>query len=131
MHSSRMRTVRSSSRLLPGKGCLPRGCQPGEGGICSEGCLPIGVSACWCLPMGVSAQGVSAWGVSARGCLPRGGGVCLGRYLPGGFCAGGRCIPVCTEADIPPCGQNSLHTLVIILPYGKKLPPTRLELSIL
>ena len=41
MHSRRMRTVRSSSRL-PGEGdvcpegCLPRGCLPGwgEGGVC-------------------------------------------------------------------------------------------------
>ena len=47
MHSSRMRTVRCSSRLL--------------WGVC-----PGGVSA-----QGVSTQGVSDWGgMSARGCLP-------------------------------------------------------------
>ena len=44
------------------------------------------------------------------GCLPRGGGGCLPRgCLPRAVCV--------TEADIPsPCGQNSLYTLVKILP---------------
>ena len=76
MHSSGMRTVRSSSRLcsgggLPGPGgCLFRGV-PGLGGVCS-----------W---------GVPGSGVSAPGGMPG----------PGG---GG--IPACTEADPPPCEQN-------------------------
>ena len=54
MHSSRIRIVRCSSRLL--------------GGVFPGGCLP---------------GGVSAWGgvyVCSEGSLPRGGGVCV----PGG-----------------------------------------------
>ena len=73
MHSSRMRTVRCSSRLLegvsawgvsaqeggvcPGGGCLlRRGCLPGRGVSAQEG------GVC---PEGVSAQG----GVCPEGCL--------------------------------------------------------------
>ena len=51
MHSSRMRTVRCSSRM-PG-GCLPRGAK-----VYPSGCLPMG-----CLPTGVSASG-------GGGCTP-------------------------------------------------------------
>ena len=54
MHSSRMRTICSSSCLMAGGVYLPRGCLPG---------------------------GVSAQGVSVRGVCP--GGVCLGGCLPG------------------------------------------------
>ena len=58
MHSSRMRTVQCSGRLIGGG--LP-------GGVLSrEGCLPMGYVCLWegvCLPRGVSVQGV---------CLPRG-----------------------------------------------------------
>ena len=79
MHSSRMRTVRNSSRLLGG-GCL----------------LPGGVSTlggCLLPRGGVSVLG----GVSAPGgCLLPGGGL-----LPGGRVG----IPACTEADHP-CGQT-------------------------
>ena len=50
MHSSRMRTVHCSSRLLGG--CLPGGVCLGGGGVCPGGCLPRG----W---------GVSLW-VSGR-----------------------------------------------------------------
>ena len=69
MHSSRVRTVRCSNRLLEGGGlsaqaeCLPRGsvCLP-------RGCLPRG-----CLPRSVYPAGV---------CLPARAGVCL--VCPGG-----------------------------------------------
>ena len=59
-------------------------------------------------------------GGGVGGCLLPGGcllwgGVCLlwrECLLPGG------CIPACTEANtLPPCGQNSWHTLVKILPW--------------
>ena len=60
MYSSRMRTVRCSSRLL-GKGVSV------SGGVCLGGCLSGGVCLRVCLGGGVSAQGLSAWG-----CLPMG-----------------------------------------------------------
>ena len=67
MHSSRMHTVRSSSRLprgcLPGQEVCPGGCLPGPGGAClgrGAVCLRRGVSAPVqagiCLPRGMSAQ---------------------------------------------------------------------------
>ena len=60
MHSSRMRTVRSSSRLLGGVSA-PRGC-----------CL---------LPGGVRSQGGLLWGgLLLGGCLLGGAGVCLSAY---------------------------------------------------
>ena len=107
MHSSRMRTVRCSSRLLGwgeggcrcicrwGRGYLPGGLHARvrgrPGGVCRgcllrgcllRGCLPRGVSAGGCLP-GVSAQGGVCPGVVCLGgCLLRGvsapGGVCWG-----------------------------------------------------
>ena len=53
MHSSRMRTVRSSGRISRGGVSAPGGCLL-PGGVCSQGgCL---------LPWGVSAPGVSAPG---------------------------------------------------------------------
>ena len=77
MHSSRMRTVRSSIRLL--EGCLLLG-----GGVCSWECLLLG--------------GVCSWGVSAPG------GLLLGVSAPGGWWW---CIPWSTETDPPPsCEQN-------------------------
>ena len=60
MDSSRMRTIRYSSRLLvsaqgvSAQGCQPRGCLPR--GCLSGGCLPGGVCPGGCLPRGVSAQ---------------------------------------------------------------------------
>ena len=88
MHSSRMRTVRSSGHILEGGRCLPGGgllrggvSAPGVGvgRVCSGGCLLLG--------------GVCSWGcLLLEGCL-----------LPG---RGG--IPACTEADAPtpsPRGQ--------------------------
>ena len=78
MHSSRMRTVRCSSRLPGGVsagGCLPGACLPG--GVC-QGVSAKGMSAqvgvCpGGLPKGVSTRGdVCPGGVCSRGCLPGG-----------------------------------------------------------
>ena len=98
MHSSRMRTVRCSSRLSGGVSAQGEGCLP-SGGVCLEkgGVCPGGVSL-WgvCLgggqPGEVSAQEVSTQGVVCLGgCLP--GGVCKGG-LPNGECLlGGVCQP--------------------------------------
>ena len=73
MHSSRLRTVRSSSHLL-GEGGRGGGVCPGS--VCPGSVCPGGLCVC------------------PEGCLPT-GGVC-----PGG------CIPACTGADTPTCGQN-------------------------
>ena len=84
MHSSRMRTICCSGRLLGGGclasrlsaqgGCLPRGRGYAQGGSAQGGCLPRGRGY---------ARGASAQGGSAQG-----GGVCPGG-LPGGcFCLG-------------------------------------------
>ena len=96
MHSTRIRTVQCSGRLMGGGGV---GADVGLGGVC----LGVGVSAC-----GVSAQ----WG----GGLP--GGVCTGDGgLPGVYAQEG-CLPgegVCLSArgvytsPTPFCGQNSWH----------------------
>ena len=67
MHSSRMRTVRNSSRLL--------------GDACSGGCLLQGVPA----PGGACSGGVPA----LRGCLLQGVGACSGGCL---LLEGGRCL---------------------------------------
>ena len=72
MHSSRMRTVRSSSHVYPSMhwGCASQQ-SLGRGVVCPGGCLPRGVSAYW-------------------------------GYLPiGGVCPEGVCIPACTGADTP------------------------------
>ena len=109
---SAARGVCSQGCLLPG-GCLfqgvgcygPMGSAPegglllrgsALGGVCSwgvfaaRGCLLWGVSA----PGGYSPRGVCSW----EGSAPR--GVCSWGLLRGG------CIPACTEADTPPCGQT-------------------------
>ena len=106
MHSSRMRTGRSLTvcrSLLPGGGgSVPRGCLLPGGVSALGGLLPAGVCSGGCLLRGVSGP---------RGCLLRGtvcsGGVCSGR----GVSALGGCIPACTEADTPPCGQNHRRLL--------------------
>ena len=99
MHSSRMRTVRSSSRLCS-RGVV-RLCYRGGGcwGACSGGgCLLQGVPALGgrCLLQGVPASG---------GCLLQGGwGACSrGGAWSGGCLVRGRvsCIPACTEANPP------------------------------
>ena len=74
MHSSRMRTVRCSSRLL--------------GGLVGGLCLPGG-----CLPRGCVCLGVSALG----GCIQH------------------------ALRQTPPCGQNSWHMPVKILPCATSL----------
>ena len=100
MHSSRMRTVRCSSRLWGGGGgvCFVHtGIPPGQTTPLGRMCLPKEECVC---PGG---------GVSAEGGLPGGGGSAQEGCLLGG-------IPVCTEADTPPpCGQNSSHMFVKIL----------------
>ena len=126
MHSSRMRTVRSSDRIS-GLGCLLPGRVSALGGVCSSGgvcswgvgCLLPGVGCL--LPGGVCSQEVSAprgggvsapRGVSAPGGVSAWGGVCSlggsalgGCLLPGGCVSAlGVCvcgIPACTEADTP------------------------------
>ena len=88
MHSSRMRTVRSSDRISGGGGCLLWGVSaPG-------GYLLWGVSA----PGGVSALGGSApGGVCSRGCL-----------LWGGVCSQGGVVSqhALRQTPPPPCGQT-------------------------
>ena len=82
MHSSRMRTFRSTGRISRGVSAL-------------GGCLLLGGVCSW--------EGVCSWGQ----CLLL-GGVCSGRcLLLGGVCSwrgcllGGCGIPACTEADTP------------------------------
>ena len=104
MHSSRMRTARSSSRS---GGLLPGGCLPGEG------CL---------LPRGVSLLGVSLPG----GCLlPRGmvsllggasfpgGSTCRRASFPGGLPAGGS-----PYRGVPPFRGGVVSLLGGLLPRG-------------
>ena len=99
LHSSRMRTARSLT-VSPSMLCA-RG-----------GCLLLG---------GVPAPEGGA-GACSGGCLVQGGGAWSGGYACswGGTCSGLCGIPACTEADpLPPCGQNSWHTLLKILPCPK------------
>ena len=132
MHSSRMRTIRSSDRISGGcllpwgggvcslGGCLcllPQECLllggPAPGGVCSGGCLLLG--GCL-LPGDVCSQGCLLLGgvCSQGGCLLQRecllSGVCSqGVSAPGGVCTRGCLLPVgvcgipaCTEADTPP-----------------------------
>ena len=126
MHSSRMRTVRSSDRISGGGWCLFP-----QGGICSGVSAPGvcshggGVSApgghVCSRGGGVSAPrgGVCSQGVCSGGCLLQGvsdlergcllpGGVCSrggliwrGGLLTGGCLLWGGGIQACTEADTP------------------------------
>ena len=119
--------------------CIPVGCVPAAhrlyAGVCTPGGVWSGGEVC-SGGRGVSAPGVSApgGGVSAQGgvccqggrCLVWGAGgvwsggcLLLGGLVQGGLpLGGGVYIPACTEADtLPPCGQNSWHTLVKILPW--------------
>ena len=97
MRSSRMRTVRSSSRLPGGRGVC-------QGGVCPGGCLPGG---------GVSAP-LHAWICLPRGYLPQCmlGYVCLGGMsapLHAGICLPGGgvvCPSACWDTHTPPCEQN-------------------------
>ena len=105
MHSSRMRTVRSSSRLLWGAVC-PGGCLPG--GVCPGGDVRPG----GCLPGGC---------LSGGGVCPRMGGVCPG--------------DVSQHADLhskildaPPGGPNSFNFMQFLGKFGKIVcwhPPWR------
>ena len=77
-HSSKMRTVRCSSRRRKGVsawGCLSEG-------VSAQGCLPRGCLCRGCLPMVVSARGMSAQGDVCPGwCLPR-GSLCRTSHYP-------------------------------------------------
>ena len=102
MHSSRMRTARSLTRSR--SICW-------GGGTCT-GCvyLPVGCTCLGCVPaLGVYLPG---------GCTCPGGWTCL-RSVPsrvGCICPGGvTCLGVPAQV-LPPCVQNSLHTLLKILP---------------
>ena len=88
MHSSRMRTVRSSSHLPPGGG------EPGPGGCAWSRVVP-GPRGGRCLVWGV--------GVPGPGGVPSPGGVPgpVGCLVPGGAWSQGGVIPACTEADTP------------------------------
>ena len=114
MHSSRMRTVRSSGRISGGSalgGCLlpEEGVCSREvsalGGVCSRGMQGCLLGGCPLLG-GCLLQGVSALGrvpaLVGGGCLLQGvsalGGLLL---LLGGVCSRGGGIPACTEADTP------------------------------
>ena len=122
MHSSRMRTVRSSGRLCRG-GCLLRG------GVCSGGCLLQG----GCLLLGgLCSKGcVSApkgWGVCSQGvCLLLRGCLLPGMSAPRGVSAPRGAIPACTEADPPPCGQT--HTCKNIT-FATSLRTVKIELLV-
>ena len=79
----------------------PGGCLL-PGGVCSRGCLLLGVSAPGGSALGVCFQGVSA---------PGGGGL-----LQGGVCSRGDGIPACTEADTPPMNRMTDRCKNITLP---------------
>ena len=85
MHSSRMRTVRSSGRLsgegVSAPGVWPQGgvCSGAGGAVCSGGVSALG----GCLLQGVWSQG----GVCSGGLSALGEGVCSG-----GVCSGGGCL---------------------------------------
>ena len=89
--------------------------------IFEQECIPVG-----CVPAAhwpYAAVCFGGGGLPGPGGLPDpagGGGWSRGVCLVQGGCLPDRggCIPACTEADTlpPPCGQNSWHTLVKILP---------------
>ena len=109
MHSSRMRTVRSSGCISVSRegGCLVLGGLLGggvwSGRVCSQGVCSGGGG---CLVLG----GCLLWGVSAlggRGSAPRevcswGGGVCS----QGGVCSKGVSQLALRQTPPPPCGQT-------------------------
>ena len=128
MHSSRMRTVRNSSRLPAPGGCLLQtGGVPGPGrvsapgGVCSGGCL---------LPGGVPSPG--GRGLSAAGrCLLWGG--CLVR---GVCCRGCLLLGVVSQHALrqtSPCEQNDRqvqkHNLRNFVADGNKLNPLTIQTS--
>ena len=111
MHSSRMRTVRSSSCLLGGGGGVGASCSWGcllWGGVCSRGCLLLG--GWWLLPGGCLLW-VGVCLLQGDGCSKGGGGACSG----GGVCSGGAACSRGVPATVgwhpsmhcgrPPCEQ--------------------------
>ena len=111
MHSSRMRTVRSSGRISGGMYLVQGGCT-WSGGVCtwSQGGVP-GLGGCVTAP-----EGGCSW---PRGYTYSRGGV---------FAPGGCLLPVgCTWSGTPPCGQTdacknitfatSLRTVKILTSY--------------
>ena len=135
MHSSRMRTVRSSgcrggvcvSQHALGRGCVypsmhwaggvyipaytgQGGVYPSmhwAGGVCQGGVCPGG-----CLPRGMSVQGVSVGGVSVQGVSAL-GGLARGVSAQGGCVCRG-CVPggVCAGGCLPQCMVGYTHTPV-------------------
>ena len=115
MHSSKMRTVRSSSHVYPSMYWVGRGVYPSmhwAGGVSQhalgEGCVSqhaLGGGMCvslHSLGRGVYPSIYWAGGVSAQ---------------VGGCLSTGVCIPACTEADTPTCEQNDRQTGVKTLPF--------------
>ena len=90
MHSSRMRTIRRSSRLLGGGVCQPGGCLPGGGCLPARGRLPAG--GVFYLP---------------GQCLPGGGGVCPGGCLADTPTPMDRMTDTCENITLPQlhCGR--------------------------
>ena len=108
MHSSRMRTVRSSGRisggdgLLAGRGLLARGC-PWWGDLIAGGLLTGGLPARGSPCPGVLLPGGSpCQGVSLLGGLLAGGPPCQGGLLV----RGSPCLGSVPGQVLPPCGQT-------------------------
>ena len=95
MHSSRIRTVRNSSRLPGGV--------PAWGGV-----LAWGVSTCL---GGLPAQGVPAQGCTCRGGVPAGGCTCQG-----GTCLGAPAPMGCTCLGVPAPGAPTRGHLLREVP---------------
>ena len=128
MHSSRMRTGRSLTvccSLLPtGRGvCVCSGEVCSRGGVCSwgwvsapgGGCLLLGVGVCTWGWVSAPGGGCLLWAVCSRGGVCSQGRGCL--LLGGVVCSRGVYPSMYWGRHPPPCGQNSWHTLVKILPW--------------
>ena len=99
MHSSRMCTIRNSSRLGGGGGVCthPRGVCTCLWGVPARG---EGLPALWCTCPGDTFQGVTCRGGGGGG-VPAGVGVPAGGYLPRGVY-----LPGGVLAQVLPCEQN-------------------------
>ena len=94
--------------------CIPVGSVPATRRLYAGSALGGGVCVCsgGCLVWGVCSWG----GVWSRGSAP-GGGCLLGGSAPGGCLLPGAHPSMHWGRHPPPCGQNSWHTLVKILPW--------------